>query len=196
MVITTIKRRLSTTISQKHWELLTKYKEKYGTQEKAIEVALENLENNSSLILELTPEEKLCLDIYRKKLTVTYERSGFKALLGALKTYEDILSTLDCYGEEGPLKFVIEYYLNKPLKNRNLKEILDVMVINARTSNWFDSVEYTDEGTHYKFIMLHSMGINCSEISSLVIRRFFDSYGLKFDISISSKSVFANIFKN
>lgn len=175
---------------------MNKYKEKYGTQEKALEVALENLDKNSSLTPELTPEEKLCLDIYRKKLAIIYERTGFKALMGTLKTYEDILSVMDCHGEEGPLKFVIEYYLNKPLKDCDLKEILNVMVINARTSNWFDSVDYTDEGTHYKFIMLHSMGINCSEISSLAIRRFFDSYGVKYDINISSKSVFANIFKN
>jgi hypothetical protein len=190
------KRRVSTNISQKHWDLLIKHAEKYGTQQRALEVALENLENNSRLVPELTPEEKLCLDIYRKKLAVLCEKAIFKNLLSSLKTYEDILSTVDFYGEGGPLKFIIEYYLNKPLKDCSLKEILDVMIINARASNWFDSVHYTDEGTHYKFIMLHSTGINCSEISSLVIRRLFDSHGTKFDISISSKSVFANIFKN
>lgn len=38
------KRRVSTTISIKHWELLKKYTEKYETQQKVLELALESLE--------------------------------------------------------------------------------------------------------------------------------------------------------
>lgn len=51
--------RISTTISQKHWELLKKYAEKFETQQKALEHALESLENSSKQNPALTEEENL-----------------------------------------------------------------------------------------------------------------------------------------
>ena len=50
--------RISTTISQKHWELLKKHTEKFETQQKVLEHALESLENSSKQNPELTREER------------------------------------------------------------------------------------------------------------------------------------------
>jgi len=51
--------RISTTISQKHWELLKKQSEKFETQQKTIEFALESLENSSKQSPALTLEENI-----------------------------------------------------------------------------------------------------------------------------------------
>ena len=37
--------RISTTISSKHWAMLLKLAEEYGTQQKALELAIENLDS-------------------------------------------------------------------------------------------------------------------------------------------------------
>jgi hypothetical protein len=51
--------RISTTISQKHWELLKKHAEKFETQQKALELALESLENSSKQSPELTRKRNI-----------------------------------------------------------------------------------------------------------------------------------------
>jgi hypothetical protein len=57
-----LKRHLiATTISEKHWELLQKHAKKYETQQKALELALEGLENNSNQLPELTLGQKFWL---------------------------------------------------------------------------------------------------------------------------------------
>jgi len=53
--------RLSTTISPDHWELLKKYLKKHKTQQKVLEVALDNLDNNSLQEQMLSPDDKLWL---------------------------------------------------------------------------------------------------------------------------------------
>ncbi|WP_230627865.1 hypothetical protein [Methanosarcina barkeri] len=55
------KHRIATTISEKHWILLKKYGEKFETQQKALELALECLENNSKQCPKLTIKQNIWL---------------------------------------------------------------------------------------------------------------------------------------
>jgi hypothetical protein len=55
--------RISTTISQRHWALLQKHAEKYETQQKALELALESLENSAKQSPVLSQEEKLWMSL-------------------------------------------------------------------------------------------------------------------------------------
>jgi hypothetical protein len=66
--------RISTTISQKHWELLKKHAEKFETQQKAIETALESLERISKQIPALTSEEKYWMRLKKIKSLVIIEK--------------------------------------------------------------------------------------------------------------------------
>jgi hypothetical protein len=49
--------RVSTTISSKHWAMLLKLAEEHGTQQKALELAIENLESGSRPMHKPSPEE-------------------------------------------------------------------------------------------------------------------------------------------
>jgi len=186
------KHRISTTISQKYWELLKKQVGKHKTQQKALEFALESLENNSEPSSVLTQEEKIWLDLLRNKFVVIDERSCFKMLMETV----DIERQNELFNKEKPVEFAIEYYYQKPLKDCSLKELIDGLVINTKLSNWFDTINYTDEGSHYTMIITHNMGINCSKITLLSIESVFNSYGIKIESTISSKSIFITIFKN
>lgn len=73
--------RISTTISQKHWELLNKHAEEFETQQKALERALECLENSSKQSPSLTHEEKHWLNLKSAKSLVIIEKTAFKLLL-------------------------------------------------------------------------------------------------------------------
>ena len=75
------KHRVSTTISQRHWELLQKHARKYETHQRAIEVALEILEYSSNKSQELTPEEKLWLRLKRENVVCVFEKYAFKLLI-------------------------------------------------------------------------------------------------------------------
>jgi hypothetical protein len=72
---------ISTTITQKHWDLLTKYAKKFGTQKKVLELALENLNNNSKTITELIPEEKIWIRLKRENVVCVFEKNAFKLLI-------------------------------------------------------------------------------------------------------------------
>ncbi len=76
------KRRICTTISAKHWELLKKYAEKFETQQKALEFALESLEKCGRQIQPLTPEEEQWMRAGREMKTVcVLHKDLLKALL-------------------------------------------------------------------------------------------------------------------
>lgn len=185
-------RRISTTISQKHWELLKKYAEKFETQQKAIEFALENLENGSKLNPALTPEEKLWMDVGRSRLVVMLERNAFKLLIETADT--DRL--IELFIRDKPVEFAIEYYFQKPLKECSLKEVMDGLVINLKITNWLDTIDYTDDGSHYTLIITHSMGLAFSKLLVVSTDNMFKNYGVKTESITSTKSIFIRVFKN
>jgi hypothetical protein len=184
--------RISTTISQKHWELLKKHAEKYETQQKALELALENLDNISRQIPELTPEEKYWMRLRRAKSAVIIEKNAFKFLIET--TDVELLSEL--FSRDKTIEYTIELYFQKPLEECSLIEVIDGLVINLKITNWFDTVDYTNNGDDYKLIMTHIFGFTFSKLIRISIENMFKSYGVKADSIVSVKTIFIRISKN
>jgi hypothetical protein len=185
--------RISTTISSKHRAMLLKLAEKHGSQQKALEYALDSLENDQRPISRLSPEEE---KYARKTLELNsvciINKDALKILLENMNQ-ERIMRNIN---EQAPMQYVIEYHVQKPLKECGLKEIVDVFVANTRMANWFDTVDCTDDGDHYTMILSHSLGLNNSKLTKALIENLFNAYGVKTESAISERTVFVKIPKN
>lgn len=184
--------RISTTISQKHWELLKKHTEEFGTQQKVLELALESLENISKQSPELSREEKVWLTQKSMKTICVIQKDNLKVLLETANV--EMFS--DYWNKYNPLEYAMEYYFQKPLKGISLKDLLDGVVIMGNMSNWFDTIDYTDDGNHYTILITHSLGLNNSKINKMGIERLFKTYGVRVESTISEKTIFMKIYKN
>lgn len=184
--------RISTTISQRHWELLKKYSEKFETQQKTLELALDNLENSSKKGPALTLEEKYWMLIKRAKSAVIIEKNAFKFLIET--TDVELLSEL--FSRDKTIEYTIELYFQKPLEECSLKEVIDGLVINLKITNWFDTVDYINNGDDYKLIMTHTFGFIFSKLIRTSIENMFETYGVKADSIVSVKTIFMRISKN
>jgi len=78
----------------------------------------------------------------------------------------------------------------------SLKEVVDGLVVIAKMSNWFDTLEDKDNGDHYQLIITHSLGLNNSILNKEMFESVFKTYGVKVESTISEKMIFMNIFKN
>ncbi len=187
------RRRLNITISLKHWNILEKHLQEFETQQKVLEYALESLENNPGQSTSVSQEEELWLRIGREiKSICLIQKDGLKELLETA----DIERLMECANQLKPLEYQIEYYLQKLLKECNLKEVIDGTVIIARTSNWFDTINYTDNGGYYTLKMIHSLGLNNSKLSKTMVESVFKTSGFKTESEISERSFFIKIYKN
>ncbi len=188
-----MKNRVCTTISSKHWGLLKKHTEKFLTQQKVLEAALENLENNSKQNSALTPEEheflfsrgaiKSACIIHRNILEVLIDTANLKRVI------EVIIN-------QRPGEHIIAQYCKKPLKKCSLEEILDGFTFFARSSNIPDSINYTDEGNYYILRIIHSLDIKFSKMLEAFINSLFEKYGVKIENEISEKVLFIKIYKS
>jgi len=95
-----------------------------------------------------------------------------------------------------PIEYAIEYYLQKPLKECSLNEVINGLVVSARMSHWFDTIDYIDDGGHYKLKITHSLGFNNSKIVQICHDSVFKTYEAKIESVISEKTIFMKIFKN
>ncbi len=181
------KRRINTTISTKHWELLKKHANHFETQQKALEHAIQLLENSNSS--ELTPYQRVWVHFCEIQ-SVCVSRDMFKAFLKN--------SNVDMVLRETPqtLVHVIEDQYQKPLKKCTLKEILDGLLFIGRAINWFESVSYTDEREYYYLKFVHSLSLNCSKLNNGLLEELFREYGTKIESDISEYTIFVRIYKN
>jgi len=190
------KHRICTTISQKHWELLNKYAEKFETQQKALELALESLENSLKQSSALTQKEKweerywICLKSTKSACFI--QKDGLKILLDTpnFEQFEDYVV------QHKPIEYTIEYYLQKPLKELRLKDVIEGLVTITKMSNWFDTVDCIDDGSHYALIITHCLGLNGSKLNLLTFESVFKTCGVKFESTVTEKMIFMKIFKN
>jgi hypothetical protein len=189
-----IKHRISTTISQKHWEILSQYTEKYNSQQKVLEHALENLESNPSPSHRLSREEELWDRIGKeiKDTLVIFQKSQAKIILESV----DIERYREYIINQKPVEFAIEYYYKKPLKECSLQEIIDAMILNIKIQGSSDSISYTDDGDHYTINITHNLGINSSRLVVMMNESLFKSYGARSESNFSERSIFFKVYKN
>ena len=186
------KYRVSTTISAKHRELLKKYTEKFQTQQKALEVALENMESNlKQPTLSQEDQAWIRMVCIRKSLSIV-PKNLFSEYIKTTDTERIIEAIIKL---KIP-RFTIEWQYEKSLKKCSLKEVIYGIVNAAMVVNWFDSVNCVDNGDYYLLKIFHSAGINNSIISKAFFEILFEEYGAKIKVEISENSLFIQVFKN
>ncbi|MCZ7395560.1 MAG: hypothetical protein ABOK23_06505 [Candidatus Methanoperedens sp.] len=181
------KHRLSTTISGKHWELLKKHANMFETQQKALERAIELLENRQGTAL--SPEAKFWVHIGTEVGICAVSRDTLRALL----ENSDIERVFQM--TRGEVIYGLEDQCNKPLKKINLKEILEAIVFAGMASNWFDLVGYRDKGEYYCLKFAHSLSLNGSKLNKAWIEELFKAYGARTESHVSEHSVFVKVYK-
>ena len=188
------KHHVHTTLSSRHWDLLIKHAEKYETQQKVIEHALECLDHSTTQATPISPEEALWAQIGQdlNKMACLVQKDALKGLFETT----DLERQRKYIAKETPGEFIIEYYHHKPLKECSLKEVLDAIVSVGFVSNWFDMINYTDNGDYYTLNATHSMGLNLSKVFVMMQENVFASYGAKTESHVSERSFFIKVFKN
>ncbi|MCO5381636.1 MAG: hypothetical protein NHB15_05640 [Methanosarcina barkeri] len=183
--------RISTTLSEKHWNLLKKYSEEFKTQQKTLEYALECLENSSQKSLTLTLEEKYWMRIKGIKSLIAIEKTAFKLLIETANI--ELLNEL--FIRDKIIEYTIEFYFQKSIKECSLKEVIEGLVINLKITNWVDTADFIDGGNHYKLILINSLGFTFSKLVTTLIENVFETYGVMAESIVSIKTIFIKIFK-
>lgn len=188
------KYRVSTTISLKHYAILKKHAEKYGTHQSVIEHAVENLDY--SLRKGGTPsrEEELWLRMCRE-LGTSLSAVHIDALKLMLETV-DFNQLREYIARYKPVEFTIEYIYQKPLKQCSLPELINGLVLNIKMQNMYETIDYTDEGDHYMLKLTHNLGLSASKMLLAMHESAFESYGARTESQISERSIFSKICKN
>lgn len=184
--------RISTTISQKHWDILKKNVEIFETQQKVLELALESLKNGPKQSPALTPGEELWIRMKWAQSLVIVEKNLFKLLIETGDTEQ----LQKFFISDKPTEYAIEYCLQKPLKECSLKEVIDGLIVVFGTTNWIDTVDYTDDGSYFTLKVTQGLGFTLSKLTAISIENVLRTYGVKAESTISPKTIFIKIFKN
>lgn len=187
------KHRVSTTISEKHWGLLKKHSAKLDTQQKALECALESLENDSKRMPVLSPEDQLWMRTGKEmKAVCIIHRDILKALMETanVERVGEVITSLK------PAEYLMTWFYQKPLKNCSLREVLEGLLFFIKTGNMIDIINYTDDGNYYTLKIIHSFNVNNSKLFKILIQSLFDAYGARTESEISDSSLFMRIYKN
>ena len=187
------KYHVHTTISAKHWALLNRLTEKYETQQKALEKALESLESNPQADAQQSIEDRIWAQAGKdfRKVIVIMHKDSYKHLLD----YADIDRFIEYMTKDVPMRSFIEHVSGKPLKELTLKELLDAVTLKVKIQNTADMINYTDDGDHYTLVITHSLGLNHSKVLKTGKESLFNSYGARTESKITAKSVFVKIYK-
>ena len=184
------KHHVHTTLSSRHWDLLIKHAEKYETQQKVIEHALECLDHSTKQATPISPEEALGARIGQdlNKMACLVQKDALK---GLFETITHLERQRKYIAKETPGEFIIEYYHHKPLKECSLKEVLDAIVsVGSDYPTRFDMINYTDNGDYYTLNATHSMGLNLSKVFVMMQENVFASYGAKTESHVFLNGVF------
>lgn len=191
MSYNTRRHRVATTISEKHWELLKKHAEKFETQQKALEIALECLENSSKQFPELTSEQKFWLACESISSVCCVQKGALKIMMQTV----DLERFKEYVTKNRPIECVIEFFLQKSLKECSLKEVVDGLALLFRTSHLFETINYKDNGDHYMIVLTHSIGLNNSKLNLITFESVFETYGTYVESVISENTIFMKVFK-
>ena len=189
------KHRVNTTISAKHWEILKKHTEKFETQQKVLETALERLENGSKQNPALSPEEELWVRIgkeYGPNLCVLH-----KNLVKDVLKFGGFERMIKMVNEMNLLETQVLFFCKKPLKECSLKEIMEAIVHSFKIVNIFDIIEYEDHDNFYLLNITHILNLEGSIQTSLKLpfEKLFEKYGVKTKSEESVNNLFMKIYK-
>lgn len=194
MGVNTGKKRISTTISKKHWDILKKHTDEFETQQKTLEHALECFEINLKQSPALSREEQLWMRIGREmmpslcllpkiifeELTSTADYERMKELLTRLKLAE----------------YLLVWYYKKPLKKCSLKEIVDGITFTFKMGNIINTIDYMDYDNYYALTITHTIQMKGSKLLKIFFKDLFNLYGARSECEVGENSFFMKVFKN
>jgi hypothetical protein len=188
------KYRLSTTISPKHWSLLQKYSEKFETQQKAIEKALEQLDSRPLDMRLLSDEDKIWVRIGRElgPVVLVFSKDFYKTIIVNVDP-ADIQKFVD---QQKPTEFAIEFFYQKLLSACSQKEMIDGLLVYSKLGGFGDAVTCTETGDCYDIYLTHTYGINHSKTVLMMYESALNTYGARFESGFSERTVFFKIYKN
>lgn len=187
------KHRICTTISAKHWALLKKLEKEHDTQKNVLELALENLANNPGRGQPMAPEDELFIRLSSdSKALCTIQKNGLKRMLETI----DIGEFEEFIAQDKPVEHAIEYIYQKPLKECTFKELIEGVVLLAKMTRYFDTINCKDNGDHYLLAITHNMGINNSRTFVIGAEMLFKAYGARYESKITDCSIFVKIYKD
>jgi hypothetical protein len=185
------KHRVNTTISQEHYEILKESAKEYGTQQKVLEHALDNLKKDSTD--KLSPQLELWMRIGKEiRNTIIFVQKDLGTLL-----FETIdFHRFQEYIQRGaPVKFGVEWYYNKPLEQCTLPEIVKYIMVLLDIQGGADTISCTENDELYQINYTHNMKINTSRVIKIMIESLLESYGAKYETDYSQRNVFFKIYK-
>lgn len=186
------KNHLHTTLSDKHFEILKKYTEKFGTQQKALEFALESLENNTKQSsVQSTDEQVWVLTGKGTESACVLHKDAVRALFEGA----DVKRIIKLVTTQKMAEHMVSWYYQKPLKKCSLKEVIDGVIFFLKEAKIFDAVNYVDCGNYYTLKMVHGLDIRTSKMFNIFMDSLFEAYGVKTESEISEKSLFMKIYK-
>jgi hypothetical protein len=125
------------------------------------------------------------------KSRVIIEKAAFKSLIETA----DIELLEELFIKDKTIEYTIELYFQKSFHECSLKEIINGLVINLKITNWLDTIDYTDCGSHYKLIVTHDLGFTFAKLLTMWIENMFKTHEVKVESIYSTKTIFMKIFK-
>jgi len=190
------KRRVNTTISTKHWEILKKQAEKYESQQKVLEAALESFENYSKKSPALSPEEQHWIRIGREIMAPAVGIIIHKELFKALIETADFELIAEVITNQKLAEHMGFWYFQRPFNKLSLKEVIDGLILYFKMGFLLDAISYTDEGNCYMLKITHSININYSKLLKMCIEDVLNVCVAKNESEIYEKNLFIKIYKN
>ena len=190
------KHRVNTTISAKYWEILKKHTEKFETQQKVLEAALERLKMAQNKILHCLQKKIFGCDMVRSMglIYVFFTKLSVKEFLkfGGFDQMIKIVNVMNMTETQ------VVFFCKKPLKECNLREIMEAIVHNFRLVNIFDIVEYEDYDTFYLLSITHYLDLGAGSQTSLklLFEKLFEKCGVTTESELSENNLFMKIYKN
>lgn len=153
---------------------------------------MESLENSSKQFPELTDEQKFWLTCESTSSVCCVQKEALKILMETvnLERFKEYVT------KNRPIEGVIEFFLQKSLKECSLKEIIDGLALFFRTSHLFGTIKYKDNGDHYMVVLTHGIGLNNSRLNLATFESVFETHGTYVESMISENTIFMKIFKD
>lgn len=187
MACNEIRTRLNTTISKRHYEILEKYKDSYGSQKKTIETALELLERQNTP--ELNSEDELWLRLRKECDVAAFPRIAARYI---------IAGNQDEAIRNNYLPFYIEWFYKKQITQLSWEEILLALKKFLETTNIFKSLTYgraEDKPNALRIIGYVGMNYETSQYYARYITYFLEKYcNCKVTSSITETGITLDIF--
>jgi hypothetical protein len=186
------RQRIYTTISKKHYSILKKYEEKYRTQAKTLELALELL-NGKPLLSE---EEQIWRIVYKTPRAVTINRDLLIRLFEVfLERNGGEQELRDLCTKSGYLCTLFLSILGKPVDQANLREAVDALYMLYNFSHFFERVSLREQDNFYELTLTHPGNKFYSMAFKIFTEIILKDLNLKIESRIEEHYLILKIYK-